>query len=248
MKRTIAFLIPAFAVAQLAGAQSVVGKFTQARNTQVSRGPASSSNLYVDAKSGQPIREGYGVRTFRRSFAEITFTDGSAIRVNEDTDLVVQSAATLRRVRLERGALWVRDQNGSRTAVQTPVDTATARGTVFTVSSDGKVAVTEGEVELAAKGVTIVLEPGEVGGIGPGGAPEKLSGTGTPDKGNIGSKDQGLPVSGLALGGATGFLGITVAGGSRVPGTHDPVPEPTTMLALATGAGALLARKRGPRA
>src|SRR2546423_7284552 len=86
------------ALLQIAWAQGhpIVGKFTQARNAQISRGPAAQSAGYQDAKVGQGVREGFGVRTYRRSFAEITFTDGSAIRVNEQTDLIVQSAATLR--------------------------------------------------------------------------------------------------------------------------------------------------------
>lgn len=243
MYKTTAIVLTVAAVGQFALAQDspVVGKLTQARNTQISRGLAANSSAYVDAKVGQPVHEGYGIRTFRRSSAEITFNDSSVIRVNQDTDLVVESAATLRRIRLERGAMWVRDQNGSRTSVQTPVDTATARGTIFTVSADGVVAVTEGEVELSAHGATLVLEAGEVGGVGPGGAPEKLGSGGSPDKGNMGSKDQGLPVPTLITGGITaGFLGTTIAGGSSVRGKPEPVPEPTGFMALATGASALL--------
>lgn len=238
-KLTSAVLIAVcFGQISLAQNSAIVGKFSQARNTQVSRGLAANSSQYIDAKPGQAVREGYGVRTFRRSFAEITFNDTSVIRVNEDTDLVVQSASTLRRIRLERGAMWVRDQNGSRTSVQTPVDTATARGTEFTVSANGEVAVTSGEVELEAHGATIVLEPGEVGGVGPGGQPQKLGSGGSPDSG---SKNQGLPVPTLLTGGFTaGFLGTTISGGSSVRVKPEPVPEPDSYLALLTGATALL--------
>src|SRR5262245_42874030 len=105
-------LLGAVAVAHGQG-NPVVGKFSAARNAQISRGPSGGDNVFVDAKVGQQVREGFAVRTYRRSFAEITFTDKSALRINEQTDLIVQSAATLRRIRLDRGQVWVRDEKGS---------------------------------------------------------------------------------------------------------------------------------------
>lgn len=234
-------------------ANPIVGKFTAARNAQISRGPASGSDAFVDAKSGQAVREGFAVRTFRRSFAEITFNDKSALRINEQTDLIVQSAQTLRRIRLDRGQVWVKDENGSKTSVQTPVATATARGTEFTVSSDGTVMVKEGEVDLEAGGVVITLGAGEVGGVGPGGSPQKLGGQnpnpgqgGDNNKDNWYEKPQEIAPSGLDLSGvaAAGAVGFGVAGGGRGPRTPgDAVPEPATMIALGIGAAGLIARK-----
>jgi hypothetical protein len=248
--RLVAFAIGGCCLATFAGAQKipVVGRLTAARNTKISRGPANLNSQYDDAKVGAPIREGQGIRTYRRSFAEITFTDGSAIRVNEQTDLIVQSAAALRRIRLEQGALWVKDENGSRTSVQTPVGTATARGTEFIVSVDGNVTVKEGSVDLEAKGVVVTIEAGQTGGIGPGGTPQKL-GNGIPDGGNNWyDKGQALPVPTLTLGGLAGVVAANVgAGGNRVNGGGNPVPEPFTIVAL--GAGAVyLVRRRGRKA
>ena len=200
------------------------------------------NSQYDEAKVGSSVREGQGIRTYRRSFAEITFTDGSAIRVNEQTDLIVQSAAALRRIRLEQGALWVKDENGSRTSVQTPVGTATARGTEFIVSADGNVSVKAGSVDLEAKGVVVTIEAGQTGGIGPGGTPEKL-GSGVPDGNNWYDKGQALPVPTLTLGGLAGVIGANVgAGGNRNQGGN-PVPEPTTVLAFGAGAVYLLRRR-----
>jgi hypothetical protein len=230
----------------------VVGKFSAAKNAQISRGPSGASD-FMDAKVGQPVREGFAVRTYRRSFAEITFTDKSALRINEQTDLIVQSAKTLRRIRLDRGQVWVRDESGSKTAVQTPVATATARGTVFLVSSDGTVTVKEGEVDLEANGVVVTVFAGETAGIGPGGSPQKLGGQNPGGGGQEGGdgndtwyeKAQDMPVPGLDLGGmaAVGGLGFGLSGGGREPNSA-PVPEPATMIALATGAGALVLKRR----
>jgi hypothetical protein len=253
VKRIRIYRLPAFLAlglfVALAGGQqtSVVGRLTAARNTKISRGPATLNSQYDDAKVGSAVREGQGVRTFRRSFAEITFSDGSAIRVNEQTDLIVQSAATLRLIRLEQGALWVRDEHGSRTSVQTPVGTATARGTEFIVSGDGTVTVKEGSVDLEAKGVVLTIEAGQTGGIGPGGTPEKL-GNGVPDGGdNWYDKGQAMPVPTLALGGLAGVLGSNVgAGGNRVRGGGNPVPEPMSIVALG-GAAAFLIRRKSRR-
>lgn len=242
-------------VPTVSGAQAVVGKFSSVRNAHMTDGLFGPGRAYKPVKTGEPVREGYGVRTFRRSFAEITFTDGSAIRVNEQTDLVVQSAKTLRRIRLESGALWVRDEKGSRTAVQTPVGTATARGTEFIITSDGTVTVKEGEVDLEGAGVTIVLGPGEVGGIGPGGTPGKLGlgDQGIPNEGATGGERgqpwyEGAGESGLA---APDVLGVVAGGGLLGVGLNrgsgdtnrEPVPEPATMLALAAGAGLLIKRR-----
>jgi ferric-dicitrate binding protein FerR (iron transport regulator) len=250
LRRNLApiFVCGALALTQLAAAQNpIVGKFTASRNAKISRGPAGGAgNDFVDAKIGQGVREGFAVRTTRRAFAEITFTDGSAIRVNEQTDLIVQSAATLRRIRLDQGEVWVKDENGSRTAVQTPVATATARGTEFTMDADGKVVVTDGEVDLTTGGTTLTLGPGDIGGIGPGGQPIKLGGTSTPGSDNWYQKAQQMP-SNLNLGelAAAGGIGLGVGGGGQGP-QHEQqaVPEPMTFAALAIGAAGLLSKRR----
>jgi len=227
----------------------IVGKFSAARNAKISKGPADTSRDFIEAKTGQSVREGFAVRTSRRSFAEITFTDGSAMRINEQTDLIVQSAKTLRRIRLNSGEVWVKDENGSRTAVQTPVATATARGTEFTVSADGKVSVSDGEVELTNKeGKTLVLGPGDIGGIGPGGQPIKLGAGNTPGSDNWYQKAQQMP-QGMDLGSlaAVGAVGAGFGGGGHAAHPNQAVPEPATLFALTTGLGALLLRKRARR-
>ena len=59
------------AACQVAVAQGPnVGKFSAARNAKVSKGAYSASGQFLDAKKGETVREGQGVRTFRRSYAE----------------------------------------------------------------------------------------------------------------------------------------------------------------------------------
>jgi hypothetical protein len=253
----LAVSIVVVAACQLAAAQGPnVGKLSAARNAKVSKGAYSASGEFVEAKKGQAVREGQGIRTFRRSYAEITFTDGSIIRVNEQTDLVIQSVATMRRVRLEKGALWVKDEKGSKTTVQTPVATATARGTEFIITDEGTCSVKEGEVDLEAAGLTITIGPGEVGYVGPSGTPTKapLGDPGVPNDPKTGDGKEnpwydGTPSqppipSLLSLGAISGVLGIAggMDGGSRTPTAV--VPEPATMAALALGGAWLIARRR----
>lgn len=241
----------AFGAISLGQGSPIVGKLTAARNAELSTGPVAGTARYANAEVGMGVREGFGIRTRRRSFAEVTFKDGSAIRVNEQTDIVIMSATTLRRVRLEKGQAWVKDKGGSRTSVQTPVGTATARGTEFIVSADGKVEVKEGEVELVAAGVSLLLGPGETGGIGPGGGPEKLGGgqpnapgeTGGEEGQNWYDKAQQMPAPSLIGGGLIGGLAATQLG-ERSGGQDTAVPEPATIVALAIGGFALLRRRR----
>ncbi len=150
-KILLAFLLIAFAV----NAAEVVGTLKVTRMVKVSSEAISDSAnaTWLDAKQNQSVISQQGIRTLKRSMAEIVFNDKSILRINERTDLVVQQSKELRNIKLNEGAVWIQVAKGSKTTVQTPTATATAKGTIFIVSvrSDGSTNVTvlEGTVDVA---------------------------------------------------------------------------------------------------
>lgn len=162
-------------VCSFAGAQGrTVGSFTIARNVTYSQ---SGSDNFLVANPHDGVRDGSLVRTGKRAFGEIVFHDSSVLRINERTDLVVHDSPSLRNISLNSGVVWVKVKTGTHTAVQTPVGTATARGTAFLVGSSGYLHVFEGTVELAdplSKEVLLVHE-GETALIGASGLPQMAS-------------------------------------------------------------------------
>ncbi len=237
-------------------AQDAVGQLAASRAATYSATPTAANPNYGPAKSGQAVKNGDGVRTARRGFAQIAFRDKSVLRLAELTELIVQDSVALRRLQLAKGALWVRVTKGSNTAIQTPVATATVRGTELLIDEKGNLAVREGVVELEAGGFTIEVHAGEVAGVGPDGKPYK--------KGiRMPTEDTGDPYD----------LGIPELWWTRLRGESDPsrhedwapallllpflvprdrdrrerhsaVPEPATVATLVVGVGWMAARKR----
>ena len=167
-------LLLALAAAVCAQETPVVGAFAsivrEVQTTGVAQRPPAS---WLPARKDAPVHAGAGVRTLKRSLAEIKFLDGSLLRVNERTDLVVQQAANLRTVKLSTGAVWVRVAKGANTSVETPTCTAHAKGTIFVVAvnPDGSTQVTvlEGTVEVSHNGVTVPVTAGQTVHVGGGG-------------------------------------------------------------------------------
>jgi hypothetical protein len=152
----------------MASAQTqTIGHLRITRQVLTTRDAVTSGTAaqYVPAHDNQAVFPGQGVRTLRRSQAEINFNDRSVLRINERTDVVVQDTATLRRIQLNAGLVWVRVAKGVATQVETPSATAVARGTQFTVAalSDGSMILTvfEGEVSAQMNGKEIIVHPGE---------------------------------------------------------------------------------------
>lgn len=227
----------------VAHAQQSVGRVSLSKGASISANPGAA---FRESKVGDSVPNGATVRTERREFAEITFTDDSRLRVNERTDLIVRDVNQLRTMRLQRGALWVRVTKGSGTTIQTPVATATVRGTEFVIQDDGEMTVFEGVVDYEAGGVTIPVEAGESVAVGSDGKPVKTS-----DQ-PLNSDDMGWwvmmmgPAGGLtaiqqAVAGATVITGLLAA---DFNGPSNPVPEPATVVALSIGVAAMLRKKR----
>ena len=153
--------LAAHAQTQSIGRLNVVRQVLATRDAVVSGTPPQ----YAPARQGQLVFPGQGVRTLRRSQAEIQFTDKSVLRINERTDLIVQDAASLRRIQLNSGLIWLRVAKGVATQVETPSATAVARGTEFTVGAqtDGSMLLTvyEGTVAAQVNGQEVLVHPGE---------------------------------------------------------------------------------------
>lgn len=110
-----------------------------------------------EAEVGQPLFTGDSVVTGKDSKAEVSFVDGTSVRISERARLVVEQADTLRSLKLLWGKLWAKVAKLSsaqcRFQVETPTAVAGVRGTVFRVEVDPdsatRVAVEEGEVEVS---------------------------------------------------------------------------------------------------
>jgi FecR protein len=139
-----------------------VGKLSVVRQVYAQQGTGGE---YKPATQGQGVANNQGVRTLKRSQAEISFKDGSLLRINERTDIVVHDTNTLRSARLNNGAVWVRVAHGAKTQIETPTVTLSARGTVFVVEQDGKkkmvTRVLEGAIDVTAGGKTVTVHQGE---------------------------------------------------------------------------------------
>jgi hypothetical protein len=187
--RTFA-LVAFFAAFAAANAQEV-GSLTVVRQVKVTRTAVNEGQEYVDARNGQRVRNHYGLRTLRRSRAQINFDDKSVLRVNERTDMVVEDTESLRRIQLGQGAVWVRVAKGRNTTVETPTATATARGTEFEVRANGDLLVYEGVVDLTIGGRVISVSAGQkvtFGNDGKPSDPTALSPAETPSSAGGGTK------------------------------------------------------------
>jgi len=162
-------MVPTLALSQ---GVDVVGNISSSRAARYSARP-TTGGAYSAVTPNQVVRNGDGIRTDRRGFAQVKFRDESVLRLNELTELVVQDAMTLRKLQLSKGALWMRVTKGANTSIQTPVATATVRGTELLFDAEGNLAVREGVVELEANGLTIEVHPGEIAGVDKEGRPFK---------------------------------------------------------------------------
>ncbi len=127
---------------------------------------------------GAALGEGEVVRTRVGSRAVLRLADGSAVEMNERSELFVRAAWSGQTVHLERGDIIVQAarQPRGRLRVQTRDSVASVKGTVFAVSagiSGSLVSVLEGTVEVSQPGRERLLQPGEQAASNP--ALEKVS-------------------------------------------------------------------------
>lgn len=225
-------LLPILALAAAgAFAQQDVGTLSIVRQVKVTTTPVFEGLNYVDARNGQRIKNNYGIRTLRRSEAQVKFFEGSILRVNERTDVTIQNTATLRKFQLNQGAVWVKVAGGVNTTVATPTATATARGTEFEVLSNGEVIVYEGSVVVqpADGGPAIIVGAGEkveLGANGSYGQPQPQL-PGERPIGRGGASETWFNTAESELGTLVGTAGADY-GKQRTSPLNDPIKTPTT--------------------
>ena len=120
------------------------------------RGPVdlTSSAGTRRAVRGDELRAGYRLNTGTGAWAEVGFTGGGYLRLNEQSELTVLSvdrttAGREVRLNLTKGTAWnvvEKRQGGYR--IDTPVVSTAVRGTTFRVDASGTVKVMEGTVAL----------------------------------------------------------------------------------------------------
>lgn len=118
---------------------------------------------------GATLSEGQVVRTGAGSRAVLRLADGSAVEMNERSQLFVHAAWSGATVQLDRGDVIVQaaKQRRGHLKVRTRDSEASVKGTVFAVSTGmngSVVAVVEGAVEVNQPQFNRVLKPGEAAG------------------------------------------------------------------------------------
>ncbi|WP_083652868.1 FecR family protein [Deinococcus marmoris] len=127
-----------------------------AASVEATRGPVSLLQRGATrvAVIGDDLQPGAALNTGAAAWAEIGFTGGGYLRLNEQSALSVvsierTSAGREVLLRLDRGTAWnvvEKGQGGYR--IDTPVVSTAVRGTVFRVDANGLVKVFDGQVAL----------------------------------------------------------------------------------------------------
>lgn len=145
-------------------------------------------NIWVPANRGDILDDGDFLRTRENSYAELKFSDGSIVKVSENTEVSLYKdylSLAIGYIRLYITKLFPNFE------VRTPSAVAGVRGTEFSVEvlDDQTTIVTvyEGEVDITAQGKTIRLRKGESGIVRPKSPPAINRGE---TRGNI-EKDKG---------------------------------------------------------
>jgi len=124
-------------------------------------------------RQGAAIRDGEVVRTGPGARAVLRLSDGSAVEVNERSELFVNAAWSGQTIHLQRGDVIVQaaKQRHGRLRVQTRDSIASVKGTIFAVStgmSGSLVTVVEGTVQVTQPGTDKMLTRGQQAASNPG--------------------------------------------------------------------------------
>lgn len=137
---------------------------------------ALGTGAFRGATEGQALSVGDRVRTDDTGFAEITYTDGSWMRIDNNAtarirSLVARDAVRRVRVSIDTGDAWNRvgklSAGEDAYVLETPVATAAVRGTAFAAQCTGRTScrfsVVEGTVTVTPlDGEAVLLTAGDV--------------------------------------------------------------------------------------
>lgn len=130
----------------------------------------SGAAAVLPAARSMRLATGDVIRTGPRGRATVLLQDGTEVRVNAGSVLLIREPAPaggfVARLRLSAGEIWARITRGQRMAIETPTAIAGVRGTELnlTVAEDGAATLTvaEGEVRFFNEhGAVLVREAGQ---------------------------------------------------------------------------------------
>jgi hypothetical protein len=123
--------------------------------------------------AGTPLVDGEQVRTARGAAAMVRLRDGSLVEMRERTGLSVSERRQGATIHLDGGSVIVQaaKQRSKQLVVSTPDCRVSVKGTIFSVNrgmKGSRVAVIEGQVQVAQGNTTQMLRPGDQASTNPG--------------------------------------------------------------------------------
>ncbi|WP_309717418.1 FecR family protein [Armatimonas sp.] len=119
------------------------------------------------ATHGESVFSEQLIRTLKRSFAEVSFKDGSLVRLKDRTEAIVRQEKPGTGVYLVSGTIWVR-AGSAPVQVDTPTGVVTATQAVFEVTvTDNQTTVLcyDGNVQLKRDTRTVTIKASEFAGL-----------------------------------------------------------------------------------
>ncbi|OQA91437.1 MAG: FecR protein [Elusimicrobia bacterium ADurb.Bin231] len=137
------------------------------------------SASWKNAKIGDFLFEGDTIKTLKKGQAAITFTNGTALRLNKNTEFTVETSAKIEdigtQIKMKIGKLWSKVRPKTKFSINTPVAIVAVRGTEFeTDLTSGRLdlSVFSGIVNLKNNQGEVNVNEGQKTSVTGGNAPE----------------------------------------------------------------------------